>query len=125
MKNQLRTAAAAIGLLLAASLPAVSQTQPKQYDTALTELYGSAAPYTGTLKLTVSPDGIVRGYYFPSDGTALFIPVTGGQTGQSIWFDIGNGDMYHVDARVLDGSIIGTAVTHDNAQYTFVAKPES
>jgi hypothetical protein len=124
MKNQLRTAAAALGLLLAACLPAVSATQSTQYDTALTELYGSAAPYTGTLKITVSADGIVHGYYFPSDGTALFIPVTGGQTGRSIWFDIGNDGMYHVNAQVRDGSIVGTALTPDNVPYTFVAKPQ-
>jgi hypothetical protein len=109
---------------MAASLPAVCATQPTQYDTALTAIYGSVAPYTGTLKLTVSAGGIVRGYYFPSDGTALFIPVTGGQTGQSIWFDIGNDSMYHVNARVRDGAIVGTALTPDNQQYTFVAKPE-
>jgi hypothetical protein len=124
MKNHYRTIAAAFGLLLAASAPAVSSAQPQEYATALTAVYGSAAPYTGTLRLTVTSGGIVSGYYFPSDGSALFIPVTGGQTGQSIWFDIGNDGMYHVSARVRNGSITGTAFTRDYQQYTFVAKPQ-
>jgi hypothetical protein len=124
MKHHIRIVAAALGLLLAASVPAVCETQPTQYATALTEIFGSAAPYTGTLRLTVSRDGIVRGYYFPSDGE-LFVPVTGGQTGQSIWFDIGSNGMYHVNANVRDGAIVGVAFTRDNVQYTFVAKPQS
>lgn len=109
-------------LLLLAAAPAVSAAQPASYDTALTAVYGSAFPYTGTLKLTVNEDGIVRGYYFSSDGTAAFIPVTGGRNGNSIWFDIG-ARMYHVDARVHDGTIVGTAFSSANEQYTFVATP--
>lgn len=124
MKNQLRIIAVALGLLALAGAPAISATQPTAYDTALTELYGSPAPYTGTLKLTISADGIVHGYYFPTDGTSLFVPVTGGQTGNSIWFDIGNDGMYRVQGRVHEGTIVGTAFTHDNQQYTFVANPQ-
>lgn len=124
MINHLRILAAAFGLISLAAAPALSATQPTAYATALTELYGSPAPYTGTLKLTVSAGGIVRGYYLPSDGGSLFIPVTGGQTGERIWFDIGNNGMYRVQGRVHDGTIVGTAFTQDNQQYTFVASPE-
>lgn len=124
MKHQLRILAAALGLLALAGAPAMSAAQPAAYTTALTELYGSPAPYTGTLKLTVSEGGIVHGFYFPTDGTSLFVPVTGGQNGSNIWFDIGDDGMYHVQGRVHDGTIVGTAFTHDNRQYTFVASPE-
>lgn len=124
MKHQLRILAAALGLLALAGAPAISATQPTAYDTALTELYGSPAPYTGTLKLTVSAGGIVHGFYFPTDGASLFIPVTGGQNGDSIWFDIGDNVLYRVQGRVHDGTIVGTAFTHDNQQYTFVANPQ-
>jgi len=122
MKTSLRIIAAVLGLLALTALPAfaISSTTPAQYDTALTALYGSPAPYTGTLKLRVSADGIVRGYYFPTDGP-LFVPVTGGQSGDAIWFDIGDDSMYHVTARVDDGNIVGTAFARDNEQFTFVA----
>lgn len=123
MKHQFRILAAALGLLVISGAPAISAVQPTAYNTALTELYGSPAPYTGTLKLTVT-GGIVHGYYFPTDGSSLFIPVTGGQHGDSIWFDIGDDGMYRIQGRVQDGTIVGTAFTRDNQQYTFVANPE-
>lgn len=124
MKHLLLIAAAVIGPVFLAGAPAASSPQPTQYATALTAMYGSSAPYTGTLKLTVSEHGIVQGYYFSSDGSAMFVPVTGGRTGDSIWFDIGNKVMYHVDGRVRNGTIVGTAFAGDNEQYTFVADPQ-
>lgn len=86
-------------------------------------LYGSPAPYTGSLRLTVSPDGIVRGYYFPADMSAMYVPVVGGETGDRIWFDIGNSGSVHIDGRVKDGVIVGTAFDRDNGQFSFVANP--
>ena len=124
MKNLLRLTVAALGLLWLAAAPAVSASDPTQYATALTSIYGSAAPYTGTLKLTVTDAGIVRGYYFSSDGTVMFVPVTGGKNGDTIWFDIGNNGMYHVDGRLRDGSIVGTAFAANNEQFTFVANEQ-
>lgn len=121
MRHLFRTIAAALGLLSLACAPAFSATGPTQYATALTAFYGSGAPYTGTLKLTISKAGIVRGYYFSSDYSIMFVPVNGGKRGDSIWFDIGNNPMYHVDGRLHDGSIVGTAFTANNEQYTFVA----
>jgi hypothetical protein len=114
----------ALGLLSLAFAPAVAASTPTQYATALTSIYGSPAPYTGTLKLTISDAGIVRGYYFSSDGSVMFVPVTGGRRGDTIWFDIGNNSMYHVDGRVRDGSIVGTAFAANNEQFTFVAKEQ-
>jgi hypothetical protein len=124
MKHQLSILAGALGLLSLACTPAMSASEPTSYDTALTAVYGSPSPYTGTLKLTVSESGIVRGYYFSSDGTAMFVPVTGGENGNSIWFDIGDGRMYHIDGRVHGGTIVGTAFSSGNEQYTFVARPQ-
>jgi hypothetical protein len=124
MKKQLRILAAALGLLALAAAPAISATEPTAYATALTQLYGSPAPYTGTLKLTIAENGSVHGYYFPSDGSSWFIPVTGGRNGDRIWFDIGDDGMYRVQGRVHDGTIVGTAFTRDNQQYTFVADPQ-
>ncbi|HEY9181115.1 MAG TPA: hypothetical protein VIO32_10375 [Candidatus Baltobacteraceae bacterium] len=121
MKHVLALTVAAFSLLLPAATPAVAASDPTQYATALTAIYGSPSPYTGTLKLTISDAGIVRGYYFSSDGSAAFVPVTGGQRGDTIWFDIGNNGMYHVDGRVRDGSIVGTAFARDDEQFTFVA----
>ena len=121
MKHLLRSIAASLGLLSLACIPAVATPSQTQYATALTSIYGSAAPYTGTLKLTISDAGIVRGYYFSSDGSVMFVPVTGGKRGDTIWFDIGNNSMYHVDARLHDGSIVGTALAANNEQFSFVA----
>lgn len=123
MKNRLRILAATLGLLTLAGAPAISATQPTAYATALTEVYGSPAPYTGTMKLTFS-GGLVHGYYFPADGASMFIPVTGGRSGDRIWFDIGDNGMYRIQGRVHDGTIVGTAFTRDNQQYTFVADPQ-
>lgn len=124
MKSLFRIVAVALGLVQLACAPVLSSPQPTSYDTALTAVYGSPSPYTGTLKLTVSDAGIVRGYYFSSDGTVAFVPVTGGRRGDAIWFDIGNGGMYHVEGRLRGGTIVGTAFAVNNEQYTFVANPQ-
>jgi hypothetical protein len=125
MKHLLWRFAAALGLFALAAAPAISAaSQAASYDTELTSVYGSPSPYTGTLRLTVSESGIVHGYYFSSDGTAMFVPVTGGKIGDSIWFDIGDGRMYHIDARMHGGAIVGTAFSGSNEQYTFVASPQ-
>lgn len=125
MRNLTRTLAAVFSLFWLAGTPAMSATAPTTaYDTALTAVYGSPSPYTGTLKLTVTESGIVRGYYFSSDGTQMFVPVTGGKSGNSIWFDIGNDRVYHVDARLHESTIVGTAFAANNEQYTFVASPQ-
>jgi hypothetical protein len=124
MRHLLWTLAVTFGLVSMAAAPAISATQAASYDTELTAVYGSPSPYTGTLRLTVSDSGIVRGYYFSSDGTAMYVPVTGGKNGDSIWFDIGDGRMYHIDARMHGGTIVGTAFSGSNEQFTFVANPQ-
>src|SRR5581483_7679450 len=99
MRQFIQRVAACAGLLALGALPIAGQAATAEpsttYTTALTQTYGSLAPYTGSLKLTVGSDGIVRGYYFPADYSASYIPVTGGRTGDRIWFDIGNDGQYH------------------------------
>lgn len=125
--KKLFQAAAACAALLTLAAPAVgvaaTAVTTQHYTTSMTELYGSPAPYSGALDLRVDPSGIVSGYYFPTDG-ALYIPVVGGQTGNRIWFDIGNRGNIHIEGRVQpQGVIVGTAFDKANGQFTFVANP--
>ena len=119
----LSLAASAALLALPANALAVTAPTTAHYSTAMTELYGGTAPYTGSLELEIAPDGIVRGYYFPADYSAMFVPVVGGKSGDSIWFDIGSSEITHVEGRLHNGVIVGTAFNKANSQYTFVAKP--
>jgi hypothetical protein len=127
MKRVLKAAAACVSLLTLAA-PAVgvaaSASTTQHYSTSMTELYGSNAPYSGSLDLDVDSAGIVRGYYFSGDGSQMFVPVVGGETGNRIWFDIGNSGSVHVEGRVEKrGIIVGTAFDKQNGQFTFVANP--
>lgn len=126
MKKLFQAAAAFVGLLTLAAPAAgvaASASTTQHYSTSMTALYGSPAPYSGALELTVSTSGIVRGYYFPSDESAMYIPVVGGQTGDRIWFDIGNSGSVHIDGRIKNGVIVGTAFDRANGQFSFVANP--
>jgi hypothetical protein len=125
--KKLFQAAAACTALLTLTAPAVgvaaTAVTTQHYTTSMTELYGSPAPYSGTLDLKVDPSGIVSGYYFPTGG-ALYVPVVGGQTGDRIWFDIGNRGNIRIEGRVQQhGVIVGTAFDRANGQFTFVANP--
>lgn len=126
MKTLLLSLAAGLAFL-AAGLPAAAANRPDpptaHYATSMTELYGSLAPYNGSLELQITPDGIVNGYYFPEDYSSILVPVVGGKSGDTIWFDIGSSQLMHVDGRLKDGIIVGTAFTGANTQFTFVAKP--
>jgi hypothetical protein len=126
MKNPFLSLAAGVVFLTLAVPAAASAAQAPSaahYSTSMTELYGGNSPYTGALDITVSANGIVNGYYFPADYSTMFVPVVGGKNGDSIWLDIGSSQITHVEARVEDGALVGTAFTSANAQYTFVAKP--
>lgn len=115
---------AASAALLAAPASALAVTAPTtHYSTAMTQLYGSSVPYTGSLDLEIASDGTIHGYYFPADYSSMFVPVVGGKTGNTIWFDIGSRDLTHVEGRLQNGVIVGTAFNNANSQYTFVAKP--
>jgi hypothetical protein len=125
MKNPLLSLAAGVAFLTLAVPAAVAAetSSTAHYSTSMIELYGGTAPYSGALDLTVSANGIVNGYYFPADYSAMFVPVVGGKNGDSIWLDIGSSQITHIDGRVENGAIVGTAFSTANTQYTFVAKP--
>jgi len=108
-----------------AAVTAAQEPAVTHYATAMTELYGSAVPYSGSLDLRVDADGIINGYYFPADYSSMFVPVVGGRNGDEVWFDIGSTQLTHVNGRLQNGTIVGTAFSGANTQFTFVAKPSA
>ena len=120
-------AALAIACGLAA-VPALAVENPGAsdltYRTALTQIYGSQYPVTGSLELANDGNGILHGYYRPDDNQDL-IPVTGGISGSHVWIDIGSAGQYRIDGH-LDGQKIVGSVTSGAApgELEFVATPE-
>jgi hypothetical protein len=93
----------------AASTPVTSMNA--SYTTALTQVAPVSIPgeFDGRLKLTVSPDGIVSGYYIPTDEGSI-VPVVGGVQNGKYWMDIGGDTRLHIYAEAgKDGSLVGTA----------------
>jgi hypothetical protein len=83
----------ALGSVGVAALASVASAQTTnatnlQYETAITQVYGSKYPLTGRLDLEVFPDGHLRGYYHTTF-YKLNVPVAGGRDGGYIWFNIG------------------------------------
>ncbi|HZZ65203.1 MAG TPA: hypothetical protein VFE17_06890 [Candidatus Baltobacteraceae bacterium] len=126
----LRGAGFALALALAGA-PAVSHaatayttgTQPVRvnYSTSISPLFGLGYPWSGTLQLTLNPDGIINGYYRPADNQE-FIPVTGGRDGRNVWLDIGQMGRLHVTGTLDNGRITGTALNErTNEQFKFNA----
>lgn len=129
--------ACAAVLTMPATALAQTTTAPTTYTTTLTQVQPgpSAGEFDGKLQLTISPDGIISGYYVPEyDGN--FVPVTGGEQNGSYWLDIAGPTDLHITGRVGDdGSLIGTATTvpgdrGDLVQpftntFSFVAKPQA
>jgi hypothetical protein len=110
-----RTGLALAATLLALALPAsafaaAAQPTTQSYTTTLSDWnYGGMAyPYAGQLKLQVSPDGIISGWY-TNDNTLLPVPVIGGRNGDNLWLDIGDMGRLHVNAHLQDGKLVGTA----------------
>jgi hypothetical protein len=125
-----RTAALALAAALAAA-PAISHAATTQagapvkmsYTTTLEPITGLGAPWTGSLDLTFNPDGIIQGWYHPADNLMAFIPVTGGRSGDKVWLDIGTNGRLHVDGRLKNGVIKGTAFDQSSTQaYDFRAR---
>jgi hypothetical protein len=128
--NFIRSAAFVLAATLA-GVPAISQavtTQPTAsvhhtYTTSLQPQIGLDAPWTGTLKLTLNPDGIIQGYYYPGDDQVAFIPVTGGRNGDRVWLDIGTTGRLHIEGIIKNGSIAGTALDERTSQpFKFTAR---
>jgi hypothetical protein len=140
MTKILTTYGGAIAGLACAAVLAISVTpalaaSPTNYTTTITQVQPgpTAGEYDGKLQLTISPDGIISGYYIPEfDGS--FVPVSGGEENGSYWLDIAGPTDLHISGRVgADGSLVGTATTMPDENmdgataftntYSFVAKP--
>jgi hypothetical protein len=142
MTKILTTYGGAIAGLACAAVLAMPMTpslaaSPTTYSTTITQVQPgpTAGEYDGKLQLTISPDGIISGYYIPEyDGN--FVPVSGGEENGSYWIDIAGPTDLHISGRVAaDGSLIGTATTMPDETmdgvtpftdtFSFVAKPQA
>jgi hypothetical protein len=122
--------AASVMTASAVTLARAAATQ-KAYTTTLTEVMPSPLGYawTGTLKLTVSPEGIVHGWYIP-DAEASFIPVTGNLKHAKLWLDVGMDGSLQINADMhRNGKLVGSATDLSTAHfgipvtYKFEANP--
>jgi len=101
--------------------PVVSVDNQK-FDTSLVALDRPAGgAYEGTLNLSISPDGIVYGWF--RDDRSELRTVTGGLDGDQIWLDIGSRNPLHISGTYRDGIIVGYA--HLDQTYEFDAKPNA
>ena len=131
------TALVALGEVITMSGGVLAQSQSTRttYTTSLIQVEPVTGPgeFDGKLKLTVTSDGIVSGFYFPADEGTI-VAVVGGEQNGKYWMDIGGDSRLHVYAKVgKDGSLVGTATpTLPNRNqklgnraetYSFVAKP--
>lgn len=103
----------------------INKTVKETFQTTFVRDYGPAVPYTGgTLRLTLTPDGVVHGFFTPAD-TASFIPVLGGRRGSDLWFDIGQStSTTHVTASLQGNTLTGYATEPNGTQYKFTAVPQ-
>ena len=138
IKKQVTAIAAAAALLAVVAVPhaaSADSSTSQAYTTALVQVAPVSAPgeFDGRLKLTVTSDGILNGYYFPTEAGTI-VPVVGGVKDGQYWMDIGGSTRLHIYAHLdKGGSLVGTAtptpyrlnLSHDNLAetYSFVAKP--
>jgi hypothetical protein len=129
MKTRILAAALAAGLGIAGGLPAIAATTTTQVpitaqhlnlESTLAPDYGVGV-YEGTLDLTISPEGIVTGWYRPNNEE--YKQVTGGLSGDNIWLDIGYFGRLHIAGKFENGKIVATTFLQDET-YTFNAVPK-
>lgn len=139
LMKQVTAVAAAATLLAVAAVPhpaSAESSTSQAYTTALVQVAPISAPgeFDGRMKLTVSSNGIINGYYFPAAGAGSIVPVVGGVQDGKYWMDIGGNTRLHIYAQLdKSGSLVGTATptpytlnmsNEDLAEtYSFVAKP--
>lgn len=126
----------AIGMTASASIAAPSATAATSYSTEMqqTQPVPSGGVYAGVLRVSMSSEGIVSGWYLPADAGNVEI-VTGGKSGSKVWMEIGNTNPVRIDAMLQrDGSIVGSARTLGDTVlspidmpiiFSFVAKPQA
>jgi hypothetical protein len=124
-------AAALAAVLCAPAASFADSPTTKTYTTTLTQSVPRAfdGGYSGRLMLTMTPGGIIQGWYIP-DEDSTFIAVTCGSNNGKFWFDIGTRNQLHVEGNIQkDGSLIGSAlplsaeITEQPMSFSFVAKP--
>jgi hypothetical protein len=75
-------------LTLPGAVSAAAAERSYQVQTRIVEQAPSVGEFDGSLQLRITPEGIVSGYYRPTDNPR-FIPVIGGVTGDRFWLEIG------------------------------------
>jgi len=98
------------------AVPAAPVGKLLVYQTTLTPRYG-VGEYAGTLRIKISPSGIVNGFYQNDQGQVS--PVTGGVHGAQIWFDVNAGNRLHVNGTLQKNQIVGYSLQRS---YAFTAK---
>lgn len=94
----------------------------QRYDVTMTERDLGAGASRGTLDLRISPAGIVSGYFRAMNDGALRT-VTGGRTGDAIWFEIGNLSFTGtLDAKGISGRAFRDG---GSTEYVLTAVPET
>lgn len=131
MSTKIFQLAAFIAAVTMTSIPAVSQAATVQaqnpvkitYQTSMQSIPGPSAPWTGSLQLTINPDGIIQGWYHPADNMTALIPVNGGRNGERVWLDIGRQGSLHVSGTIRNGEITGSGIDNGTHQlFSFNAK---
>jgi hypothetical protein len=135
MKRRIAVFAPILGLLvsLGAGAPspadAESTTVPGlaagtyYFDTYLTPEYFGAGSYEGVLRLDVAAGGTISGIFRNVDSGG-FRTVTGGETGNDLWLDLGGNDSRPFNVRVENGKLVGGIYTASQP-YSFVASPQA
>ncbi len=122
--SRIAFAAAALSVALSSPAFAVSGDGAPQptYATTFTPQH-RVGSYTGILKLTITPDGIVSGVFRNQD-VGSFTPVTGGlEGGDRIHLDFKWIGQVHVVGKFDGTKIVGSTI-YDGQVYDFAATPE-
>ncbi len=90
--------------------PGVTTGRSIEYDWVLTPRYG-VGQYDGTLRIKITPDGIVS-----------FQVVSGGVSGNQIWLDFGLNGPVHMTGTIENGKIVGYSWL-ERQDFTFTATP--
>ena len=126
------TVAVALSILVPAALPTPAQAvdQAKiipgttEYSTEMKDIFtlSGAGAYTGSLELTISESGMVRGWYRPTDGSIE--AVTGGVSNGNMWFSIGTAGSMRFTGSLEGNTIVGSVRQSEKAlsALSFVAK---
>lgn len=125
--------ALAASLAFAVGTPAPAAAAEKTFATTMTQVEPSLGygALTGMLKVSITNDGTVSGWYIADYGSGDFVPVIGNVKKGKLWLEIGDNGRLQVTADVRKGwKIVGTAVdlsvlAGPPVAYTFNATPAS